>query len=115
MATIRARMIIESEQLQKQQNSKYLWHKHANSLATLLLPRDKAIAEADRLAKLATQRGLVEKANLLRSSLECLQARARHVSELVSSLATGRGGIGAGPPTSCSPEKSESAKGLQLE
>jgi len=49
-----------------------------------LRARDLAAQEADRLAKLAVQRGLVDKATALGASLQRLHARAQEVGAMLA-------------------------------
>lgn len=78
-----ARMTSEIEQIERQQNLKYLWRPHAEALVVLLTIKDELTQSADKLIQLATQRGLTEKVNALNSSLQKLNAKAGQATALL--------------------------------
>ena len=79
-----ARMTGEVQQFQQQQNSKYLWRPHADSMAFLLWAKEQIGNETGRLADIAKQRGLAEKANSLNASLQKLKTKSDEVSGLLN-------------------------------
>jgi hypothetical protein len=79
-----ARMTSEIEQIERQQNLKYLWRPHAESLTILLAIKDEVLQSADKLVQLATQRGLTEKINLLNHSIQKLNAKSGHATALLT-------------------------------
>ncbi len=79
-----ARMTSEIEQIERQQNLKYLWRPHAEALAVLLAIKDEVVQTVDKLIQLATQRGLTDKVNLLNNSLQKLNSKAGQAAALLT-------------------------------
>jgi hypothetical protein len=79
-----ARMTSEIEQIERQQNLKYLWRPHAEALTILVAIKDELGQSASKLIQLATQRGLAEKINVLNNSLQKLNAKSGQATALLS-------------------------------
>jgi hypothetical protein len=84
MPALIARMTSEIEQIERQQNLKYLWRPHAEALVILLAIKDEVTQTANKLIQLATQRGLTEKINAINNSLQKLNAKSGQVTALLS-------------------------------
>ncbi len=81
-----ARMTSEIEQLERQQNLKYLWRPHADSLTALLVIAKELTDTAHKLATLANQRGLTEKVNALNASLQKLNAKTGQSNTMLTMM-----------------------------
>jgi hypothetical protein len=81
-----ARVSTEMEELKQKQNSTYLWKQHADSITVLADWGREAAAEANRVMTTAQQRGLVEKVNVLNTSLMRLQEKLMEAATLIRVL-----------------------------
>ena len=81
MVAIMARIQAESEEMRQRQNSAHLWRPHAEALALLQQAAVQANENAQAVAQVATQRGLVEKAKILHTTMERLRTRVEQVRE----------------------------------
>ena len=81
-----ARMTSEIEQIERQQNLKYLWRPHAESLAILLTISEEVTKTASNLIQTATQRGLVEKVSMLNASQQKMKAKSGQASALLAMM-----------------------------
>lgn len=79
-----ARMTSEIEQIERQQNLKYLWRPHADSLSTLLAISTELVDTGKKLAQLANQRGLTDKVSALNTSLQKLTAKVGQANSLLA-------------------------------
>ncbi len=81
-----ARMTSEIEQIERQQNLKYLWRPHAEALAALLSITDDLTKTAESLIKLATQRGLNDKVTAVNSSMQKLKQKSGQATALLAMM-----------------------------
>lgn len=81
-----ARISTEAEELRQRKNSSHLWKPHAASLRFLLDTSAAAFEESNTVLALAGQRGLNEKINAMRESLQKLQTRMSASEEVLTEL-----------------------------
>jgi hypothetical protein len=81
--SILGRVMSEGKDFEAKQNSEFLWKPHADSLAFLLAAGRTAAEDASRLAGLAEQRGLADKAAAMRTTLQRLQAEMQRVAQMM--------------------------------
>lgn len=79
-----ARMTSEIEQIERQQNLRYLWRPHAESVTVLLAIGQEVTETAGKLEKLATERGLTDKVTALGNSLQKLKAKTDQAGALLT-------------------------------
>ena len=80
MVAIQARMAAELKDYQGKRSSAYLWKPHADALTYLLSAANKEVENAGRLAGLAKDRGLGEKAAAIRASAEKLRSQTQQIA-----------------------------------
>jgi hypothetical protein len=81
--SILGRVMSEAKDFEAKQNSEFLWKPHADSLAFLLEAGRIAADDASRLAGLAEQRGLADKAGAMKMTLQRLQAEMQRVAQII--------------------------------
>ena len=81
-----ARVSTETEELKQRQNSAHLWKPHASSLKFLLDASTAVFDQSNSVIALAGQRGLNDKVNAMRASLEKLRTRTDHAQQLLTEL-----------------------------
>jgi hypothetical protein len=81
-----ARMTSEIGQIERQQDLKYLWRPHAESLMLLLFICDEVEKKASELTQLSTQRGLTDKVSALNASLQKLKAKSGQAKSLLAMM-----------------------------
>jgi hypothetical protein len=75
------RVLSEAKDFESKQNSEYLWKPHADSLAFLLNAANGALEEADKMAGVAEQRGLTEKALAMKGSTQRLRTEIQRSAQ----------------------------------
>jgi hypothetical protein len=83
LVAIYARMQSEIEDYRSKRSSAYLWKPHADALTCLLTIGERAIRDSAKVAVLADNRGLAEKAKAMHITRDKLQNVMRQVSELL--------------------------------
>jgi len=73
LVAVTARLITELEELKRANNSPSLWKLHADSLVTLLEIATNAIENAERVSKLASERGHRQQVEEIQTSLKKLR------------------------------------------
>lgn len=81
-----ARMSTELEELRQKQNSAHLWKPHASSMRFLLDASNGAFDQSTSVLSLAGQRGLNEKINAMKESLQKLRTRMENAEQLMREL-----------------------------
>ena len=81
-----ARTSTELEELRQKQNSAHLWKPHAGSMRFLLDASSAAFDQSTSVLALAGQRGLNEKINAMRESLQKLRTRMDSAEQLLKEL-----------------------------
>jgi len=81
-----ARMSTELEELRQRQNSSHLWKPHASSLKFLLDASSAAFEQSTSVLALAGQRGLNDKINAMRESLQKLRTRMDSAEQMLKEL-----------------------------
>jgi hypothetical protein len=81
-----ARMSTELEELRQKQNSAHLWKPHAGSMRFLLDASNTAFDQSTSVLSLAGQRGLNEKINAMKESLQKLRTRMENAEQLLKEL-----------------------------
>ncbi|HWH56528.1 MAG TPA: hypothetical protein VN682_02795 [Terriglobales bacterium] len=81
-----ARMSTELEELRQKQNSAHLWKPHASSMRFLLDASNAAFDQSTSVLSLAGQRGLNEKINAMKESLQKLRTRMENAEQLMKEL-----------------------------
>ena len=81
-----ARMSTELEELRQKQNSAHLWKPHAGSVRFLLDASSAAFDQSTSLLGLAGQRGLNDKINAMKESLQKLRTRLDSAEQLLKEL-----------------------------
>jgi len=81
-----ARMSTELEELRQRQNSSHLWKPHASSLRFLLDASSAAFEQSTSVLALAGQRGLNDKINAMRDSLQKLRTRMDSAEQMLKEL-----------------------------
>jgi hypothetical protein len=81
-----ARMSTEHEELRQKQNSAHLWKPHASSMRFLLDASSAAFDQSTSVLALAGQRGLNEKINAMKESLQKLRTRMESAEQLLKEL-----------------------------
>ncbi len=80
MVAIQARMAAEMKDFHGKKGSQYLWKPHADAMAYLLATGQKELENAGRLMGLAQDRGLGDKASVIKSTAEKLRTQAALVA-----------------------------------
>ena len=75
------RVMAEGKDFESKQNSEFLWKPHADSLSFLLSAARTDLENANKLASLAEQRGLAEKSNAMRTSIQRLEAEIQRAAQ----------------------------------
>jgi hypothetical protein len=78
-----ARVQSEIEDYKSKRTSAYLWKPHADALACLLTIGERALKESAKVAVLADNRGLAEKAKAMHLTRDKLQTAMKQVTELL--------------------------------
>lgn len=81
-----ARMSTELEELRQKQNSAHLWKPHASSMRFLLDASNAAFDQSTSVLAVAGQRGLNEKINAMKESLQKLRTRMENAEQLLKEL-----------------------------
>ena len=81
-----ARMSTELEELRQKQNSAHLWKPHASSLRFLLDASSAVFEQSTSVLALASQRGLNDKINAMRESLQKLRTRMDNTEQMLKEL-----------------------------
>lgn len=81
-----ARMSTELEELRQKQNSAHLWKPHASSMRFLLDASNAAFDQSTSVIAVAGQRGLNEKINAMKESLQKLRTRMDNAEQLLKEL-----------------------------
>jgi hypothetical protein len=81
-----ARMSTELEELRQRQNSSHLWKPHASSLKFLLDASSAVFEQSTSVLALASQRGLNDKINAMRESLQKLRTRMDNAGQMLKEL-----------------------------
>ena len=81
-----ARMSTELEELRQKQNSAHLWKPHASSMRFLLDASNAAFDQSTSVLSVAGQRGLNEKINAMKESLQKLRTRMDNAEQLLKEL-----------------------------
>ncbi len=81
-----ARMSTETEELRQRQNSAHLWKPHACSLRFLMDASNAAFEQSTSVLTLAGQRGLNDKINAMRESLQKLRTRMDSAEQMLREL-----------------------------
>lgn len=81
-----ARMSTELEELRQKQNSAHLWKPHASSMRFLLDASNAAFDQSTSVLAVAGQRGLNEKINAMKESLQKLRTRMENAEQLMKEL-----------------------------
>ena len=81
-----ARMSTELEELRQKQGSSHLWKPHASSMRFLLDASGTAFEESNSVLTVAGQRGLNEKINAMKESLQKLRTRMDAAEQLLKEL-----------------------------
>ncbi len=84
MVAVMARIQAEAEELKQRQNSAHLWKPHADALLLLEAAANQAIQSAFAVLQLANQRGLVEKAKILSTTMDRLRNRVSQSQEALA-------------------------------
>ncbi len=79
-------MSTELEELRQRQNSSHLWKPHASSLRFLLDAASAAFEQSTSVLALAGQRGLNDKINAMRESLQKLRTRMDSAEQMLKEL-----------------------------
>ena len=84
MVAVMARVQAETEEFKQRQKSTHLWRPHADAL--LLLEESAALAmqSASAVLDIANQRGLVDKAKILSTSMDRLRSRVEQAREALA-------------------------------
>ena len=81
-----ARMSTELEELRQKQNSAHLWKPHASSMRFLLDASNAVFDQSTSVLSVAGQRGLNEKINAMKESLQKLRTRMDNAEQLLKEL-----------------------------
>jgi len=81
-----ARMSTELEELRQKQNSAHLWKPHASSMRFLLDASNAAFDQSTSVLSVAGQRGLNEKINAMKESLQKLRTRMDSADQMLKEL-----------------------------
>jgi hypothetical protein len=81
------RMKTEMEEFGQRKHSAYLWKPHADSLAFLLSSANRLQEEGTHLAHLAETRGLTEKVNAMRATLQKLRGQTLAAAKVLEGAA----------------------------
>lgn len=83
LVAVYARMQSEVEDYRSKRSSAYLWKPHADALTCLLTIGERSMRDSAKVAVLADNRGLAEKAKAMHLTRDKLQNVMRQVSELL--------------------------------
>jgi len=75
MVAVMARIQAETAEFKQRQNSTHLWRPHADALAILEELAKQAVQSASPVLATANQRGLVEKAKILSTTMDRVRLR----------------------------------------
>ena len=85
LLSILGRVLSEAKDFESKQNSEFLWKPHADSLSFLLSAARAALEESAKIAGIAEQRGLADKANALKTSSQRLQNEVQRAAQALES------------------------------
>ncbi len=85
MVAVMARIQAETEEFRQRQKSTHLWRPHADALLLLEDSATQAIQFASTVLAVANQRGLVDKAKVLSTSMDRLRNRVEQAREALTS------------------------------
>jgi hypothetical protein len=80
---ILGRVLSEEKDFQSKQNSEYLWKPHADSLGFLMTAARSALDTAEKVIKVAEQRGLSEKVAAMKASVQRLEIEVQRSAQLL--------------------------------
>ncbi|MCI0349431.1 MAG: hypothetical protein L0Z53_08400, partial [Acidobacteriales bacterium] len=83
LVAVYARVQSEMEDYRSKRSSAYLWKPHADALTCLLTIGERSLKESGKVAVLADNRGLAEKAKAMHITREKLQTSLKQVAELL--------------------------------
>ena len=83
LVAVYARVQSEMEDYRSKRNSAYLWKPHADALTCLLTIGERSMRESAKMAVLADNRGLAEKAKAMQVTRDKLQTTMKQVAELL--------------------------------
>ena len=86
IVALTARISTELEELRQRQNSSHLWKPHASSLTFLLDASTTAFEQSNSVLAVAGQRGLNDKVNAMRESLQKLRTRMDSAEQMLTEL-----------------------------
>ena len=86
--TLLARMTSELADFKTKRNSAYLWKPHADSLSCLLNVAETMIEKAEQIAQLAETRGLKDKVEIVRGSIERVHEQVLTVAKALQTIDT---------------------------
>lgn len=89
LVSYHARMVIEVDEYNQKAGSAYLWKPHADALGYLLSTLERINMEAEQLKKVATQRGLQDKAGAVEGTLDKVRKYAQTVSQTLQATHQG--------------------------
>lgn len=89
LVSYHARMVIEVDEYNQKAGSAYLWKPHADALGYLLSTLERINMEAEQIRKVATQRGLQDKAGAVEGTLEKVRKYAQTVSQTLQATHQG--------------------------
>ena len=87
VVALTARVSTEVEELRQRQNSAHLWKPHASSLKFLMDASAATFEQTNSVLGIAAQRGLSEKINAMKESLQKLRTRLDSAEHMISTLA----------------------------
>ena len=90
--TLLTRMNAELTDFKTKRNSAYLWKPHADSLSHLLNLSQVTIEKAEEVASTAEKRGLKDKTEIVRASIERLREQVRLVVTALQTMGTNQSG-----------------------
>lgn len=90
--TLLARLAMELADFKAKRNSAYLWKPHADSLSHLLGLSQAATERGEEIATTAEQRGLKDKADMVRGSMERVREQVQVVAKALQTMGTNQAG-----------------------
>jgi len=88
LLSVLGRILSEAKDFESKQNSEFLWKPHADSLSYLIEVAGNATDEGARIAALAEQRGLGEKANAMKTSAQRVQNEVQRAAQALENTTT---------------------------
>lgn len=89
LVSYHARMVIEADEYNQKASSAYLWKPHADALGYLLSTLERINLEAEQIKKVASQRGLQDKASAVDGTLDKVKKYAQTVSQTLQAANQG--------------------------